>query len=217
MHNQLKAAIMVEAAVLLVAFAFSIAYFVMGWYRSSHVLDVILVVLWILVAGVLLVVFRQRSIVREEMVRRFYLSHDWIYNHEIGYAPISKIMPDRDVYEFVTFAAESLARMSYGFEVALAPDDFNPELVISTKQFRFRLIDDEGGPADDSVVIDEWTGTLQRVIETDATPRFEEIGAYSNAKELSRLLLNTGIIESSNGAYEGDRDISVMSLESLLS
>ena len=139
MRNQLKAAIVVEAIVIVIAFGFSVFYFGNGMYRLNHVLDVTLVVLWILVALVLLLVFRSRSLQREEMVRRFYLSHDWVYNHEIGFAPLGKVVPDHDSYELVMFAAESLARMSYGFEVAEAPDDFDPSLMISSKVFCFHL------------------------------------------------------------------------------
>lgn len=189
MNGQLKAAIIVEAIVLAVALAFSVVYFTMGLYQSSNVLDVMLVVLWILVAVVLLVVFWSRSHVREEMVRRFYLSHDWIYNHEIGYAPLDQIMPERDAYEFVTFAADALARMSYGFEVASAPDDFQPEYLISSKSFSYHLIGNEDDPDDNSVVIDKWKGTLHSVqVNEQGGHTYTKVGDYSNAKELARLI-----------------------------
>ena len=216
MHSQLKAAIIVEVIVLAIAFAFSVFYFTMGLYRSSHILDVLLLVLWVLVAGVLLVVFKQRSTVREEIVRRFYLSQDWLYNHEIGYAPISGIMPDFDAYEFVTFAAEALARMSYGFEVASAPDDFQPEFLISTREFKFHLVEDEESPSEDSVVIDKWTGTLSK-IELDANGEhiYTEIGSYSDAKELSRIIEGNKVIDViEHHAEESENEVS---LESLLS
>lgn len=200
MQNQLKAAIIVEVIVLAIAFGFSIAYFQMGWYRSNHVLDVLLVVLWVLVAAVLLLVFRSRSHVREEMVRRFYLSHEWIYNHEIGYAPLSQIVPDRDPYEFVTFAADALARMSYGFEVAEAPADFQPEFLISSTGFRFHMVGEGDDPDDKSVVIDQWKGSLQRVtLKEDGSHDYEQVGSYANAKELAQLIDETNAV-SEDGA-----------------
>lgn len=188
-HKQLKAAIAVEVIVFVIAFAFTLTYINLGWYRSSHVLDVMLIVLWVLVAAALLLVFLSRSFVREEMVRRFYLSHSWIYNHEIGYAPLAQIVPDGDAYEFVTFAGEALARMSYGFEVATAPEDFQPEYLISSRKFQFHLIGDHDSPEDAGVVIDRWTGSLQRVkLEADGSHTYSEVGSYDNAKELAILL-----------------------------
>ena len=129
MRNQFRAALIVEVVVLVVALGFSIVYFGMGLYRHGAVLDVVLVLVWVLFAAVLLLVYRQRMIERERLMRRFYLSHDWAYNTEIGYAPLSRIVPDGDPYELVTFVAESLARMSYGFEVADAPEDVSPDFL----------------------------------------------------------------------------------------
>ena len=197
MHNQLKAAIVVEAIVLVIAFVFSILYVVMDWSRTSHVLDVLLVVVWVLVAAALLLLFRSRSHVREEMVRRFYLSHDWIYNHEIGYAPYNQIIPDGDAYEFVTFAGAALARMSYGFEVAHAPQNFEPEYLIASNVFEYHLIGDDEDPDDQGVVIDSWEGTLQRVfLNNKGAHTYEDAGSFTNAKELALLLDNCGAIDS---------------------
>lgn len=189
MRNQLKAAIVVEAIVIIVAFGFSVFYVSKGMYRANHVLDVLLVVLWVLVALVLLLVFRSRSLLREEMVRRFYLSRDWVYNHEIGFAPLEKIVPDKDSYELVMFTADALARMSYGFEVAEAPERFEPAFMISSKIFRFHLVGEDEDPEDKSVVVDKWKGTLQKVTLLDSGEHaYDEVGAFSNAKELARLL-----------------------------
>ena len=194
MRNQLRAAIIVEIVVLIVAFGFSIMYVMLGWYRSSHVLDVLLVVLWVLVAAALLLVFRSRSLTREEMIRRFYLSRDWVYNHEIGYAPFSQIVPDGDSYEFVSFAGDALARMSYGFEVADAPDNFEPEFLIQSWRFSYHLIGDGEDDADEQgVVIDRWRGTLQKVeLAADGSHTYTQLGSFKNAKELAMLLDGNG-------------------------
>lgn len=188
MGRGLRTAIAVEAVVLVVAFAFSIAYFVMGWYRASHAPTVVLIVLWVLVAAALLFVFWARTLKREEMVRRFYLNKDWIYNHEIGYAPVAKIVPDGDAYELVTFAAESLAQMSYGFEVADPPENFKPDYLVSSSSFHFHKIEAEEGEDADGVVIDTWAGMLQRISHDGNGNDPEEIGTFENAAELARLL-----------------------------
>lgn len=187
MGKGLKVAIAVEAIVLVIAAGFTIAFFKMGGFRAGNIMNVLLVALWVLVGAALLLVFRQRSLLREEMIRRFYLSEFWIYNHEIGYAPIAQIVPDGDVYEFVTFAADSLAHMSYGFEVAETPDDFEPKLLISSNTFRFHLVGE--GDDDTSAVIDQWKGTLQKVGRAaDGTHTYTALGSYGNAKELARLI-----------------------------
>ncbi len=197
MRNQLKAALVVEAVVLVIALVFSILYVVMGWARTSHVLDVLLIVTWVLVAVVLLFVFRSRTLVREEMVRRFYLSKDWIYNHEIGYAPIGEVVPDNDAYEFVTFAGDALGRMSYGYDLKDAPQNFEPEYLITSTVFDFHLIGEEGDPQDQGVVIDQWEGVLERIRPNGKGGHdYEEIGTYENAKELALLLDSNGVMDS---------------------
>ena len=192
MHQQMKAVLIVEAIVLVCALGFSIFYFANGLYRTSHLLDVTLVVLWVLVAGVLLLLFRSRENAREHLMRRFYLSPEWIYNHEIGYAPISKFSPDMDMYGLVMFAANALAHMSYGFEVANAPADFKPSFIIDSEVFLFHLVGEEDEPENASVVVDEWKGTLQQIIHSSSgEPEYVEIGSFSNAKQLAELLDTT--------------------------
>lgn len=189
MHQQMKAVIIVEAIVLVCALGFSIFYVANGLYRTSHLLDVTLVVLWVLVAGVFLLLFRSRENARERMVRRFYLSPEWIYNHEIGYAPLSELSSDLDMYGLVMFAADALAHMSYGFEVANAPTDFQPSFVIESEVFLFHLVGEEADPENSSVVVDQWKGTLQQVKHSsNGEQEFIEIGSFSNAKQLAELL-----------------------------
>ena len=191
MGKGLKTAIAVEIVVLVVAFVFSIVYFSRGLYHTSHLHTVALVALWVLVAAALLFVFWSRSLKREEMIRRFYFNRDWIYNHEIGYAPVSQIAPDLDPYELVTFAADSLARMSYGFEVAEAPEDFNPTYLVTSSAFQYhKPYVEDGDEADDdsSVVVDRWTGSLVRITDSDDENDYESVGTFTNARELARLL-----------------------------
>lgn len=191
MRNQLKAAIAVEIVVLVIALGFSVFYVANNLYRTSHALDVLLVVLWVLVAAIGLLVFRSRTLVREEMVRRFYLSADGLYNHEIGYAPLSKLAPEHDTYELVMFAAEALAKMSYGFEVAVPPEGFEPKFMISSRTFNFHLVGDEEEPEYASVVIDQWKGVLYKVeLVKSGNHSYTELGTFDNAKELARLLDN---------------------------
>lgn len=161
MGKSVRAGVVVEVVVLVAAVAFSIAYFALGLYRTSQRFDAVLIMLWIVVAAVLLFVMWWRSLLREEMRRRFYLSDEWIYNFEIGYAPLSRIIPDRDVYSFVSFAADSLATMSYGFEVAETPARFMPKYLISTQAFNCHQTEDG------AIVVDRWKGVLKRAADTD--------------------------------------------------
>ena len=195
MKKSLVFAIAVEVVVLIAAFAFSVSYLLFGMWRESLILNMALVIVWVLVAGVLLIVFWWRSLVREEMVRRFYVSDKWIYNHEIGYAPLSRIIPNGDAYGFVTFAAEALAKMSYGFEVAETPDDFKPRFLISSHDFHFHLSggDDELGDEAEGVVVDAWKGTLQKIDRPSSVESvqdaksFSELGSAASATSASAM------------------------------
>ena len=190
MGKSVKIGIIAEVIVLVVAAVLSVAYFRVGLFRGDGGFDIWLIILWILVAAILLFVLWQRSLTREEIVRRFYVSEEGVYNHEIGYAPFSRIAPDADAYEFVTFAADALVDMSYGFEVAEPPEDFSPTFIISTRVLRFhKLEDDEDGGA----VIDEWKGSLLRIGVAGDESTYEVVGPYENARQLARLLGENGV------------------------
>lgn len=190
MGNSLKVGILVELLVLVIAIAFSVFYFSQGYHLINHGYDVLLVMLWVLVAALLLFLLRSRSLLHEEMRRRFYLSHDWIYNHEIGYAPVSKVMGEGNAYDFVAFAADSLAFMSYGFEVAETPENFKAEYVVSSRRFRFHK-------TEDGVVIDQWQGALQKVERSENSTDFTlvTVGAFSNANQLARLIEDCEVLD----------------------
>lgn len=190
MGKSIRAGIVVEVVVLVVAVSLSIAYFQLGLFEGDDGFNVWLIILWILVAAIFLFILWQRSVTREEIVRRFYVSDEGVYNHEIGYAPFSRISPDTDAYEFVSFAADSLADMSYGFEVVDPPDDFTPLVIISTRVLLFHKPDDE---EDGGAVIDQWKGTLQKVGTPGDESTYKVVGSYANARELARLLEENGI------------------------
>ena len=195
MRKSLVIAIAVEAVVLVTAVALSVACIGFGIGERNEVLNLVMILLLVVVSGVMMLAYWMRSMQRDEMVRRFFISPKWVYNHEIGYAPLDRVVPDGDAYRFVTFAADALAKMSYGgFEVADAPEDFKPEYLIDSRVFQYHLISDpestestEG--AEEGVVVDRWQGTLQR-IEHDIVGRirYEDVGAFENARDLAILL-----------------------------
>ena len=189
MGKGVRIGIIVEAIVLVAAIALSIAYFRMGLFRSDKGFDIWLLIVWVLVAAILLFILWSRSLTREEMVRRFYLSDEGVYNHEIGYAPLSRIAADNDAYQFVSFAADSLTTMSYGFEVADVPDDFRPKFIISTNSFQFH---NSGEDDDSGAVIDQWKGSLTRVGVPGDEASYTDLGSYENVRELARLLEDNG-------------------------
>ena len=61
MGKSLTIAIVIEAVVLVVAFAITAMFLLFGFGRANPVLNVLLVVLWVVVAGLLLFVFWWRS------------------------------------------------------------------------------------------------------------------------------------------------------------
>ena len=169
-------------AVLVVAIAYTLCYAYFRLYLIDNWRNILLVLIWALVAIVLAAWFTQRSHEREELIRRYYLSPEWVYNHEIGYARLAQAVPDGDAYEFVTFAADALVAMSYGFEVAEPPKDFEPKFMVSTERFEVR---DTG----DGAVVSQWRGSLHRVVsDSEGTRGTLEIATFDNAAELAQLL-----------------------------
>ena len=202
MRKHLGSAIVVEVLVLGAAIAFLLAFLFLGVGRENPTANITIVLAGVIVVAFLLVVLWQRTLVREAMVRHFYLSDGWIHNHEIGYAPISRIVPDRDAYEFVTFAAEALAHMSYGFDVADAPESFEPTYVIESNIFLFHTIGDEDD-LDAGVVVDEWEGRLRVVDDSSADGTgFRDIAEFSSAKELANLLEENGVLAPKDDSEE---------------
>lgn len=188
MRRQSIASLVIGVVVLAAAIAYTLSYAYFHLYVIDHWRNILVVALWAVAAAALAIWFVQRSREREELIRRYYLSHDWVYNHEIGYARIAQAIPDGDAYEFVTFAADSLVEMSYGFDVAEAPEDFEPEFMVSTTTFQVRH-------TGDGAVVSQWKGSLHRVVsDSDGQRGTYEIGAFGNAAELAQLLEQNGAI-----------------------
>ena len=182
MRKQHIASAVVAAILLIAAIVFTVVYTAFQLYLVNNWQDVVVLLLWASVAVALALMFIERSRTREELIRRYYLSHDWIYNHEIGYAKLSNATSCSNAYDFVAFAADSLVEMSYGFEVAEAPKDFEPEFMVSTRVFKVR---DTG----DGAVVSQWKGSLHRVVsDANGTRGTFELGRFNNAAELAQLL-----------------------------
>ena len=192
----------VSCVALIGAIVFTVLHATRGWSAPYPWLTSVLVVVWIFAVLTLFRSFQLRTLKRKEARRRFYLSPEWMYNHEIGYAPLSRIVHDSP-YDFVMFAGNALAKMSYGFEVAEAPDDFSPTMLISSQKFTFHFIEDAEDPADKGVVIDKWSGTLQKVqLAPDGSRTYVQLGNYDNATTLAMLLDTNGAFNLQYGGNE---------------
>ena len=183
---------MILGTVLLVAVAaLTIAYLGFGVFRGEDGFILWLLLAWVAVIVVFVVALRMRSRTREELARRFFLSEGGIYNHELGYAPL----PDADggdaALRIVSFAVDSLATMSYGFEVVDRPQDFEPKLVIATTALEYHWT---GGAGEGGVVIDRWEGSLLRIAKPGDESSLETIGTYRNACDLAELLEGSGML-----------------------
>ena len=185
---------MVLGTVLLVAVAgLTIAYLGFGVFRSDQGFDLWLLLAWIAVIVVFVLALRARSRTREELARRFFLSDDGVYNNELGYAPLPQANGDDIAFQIVSFAVDSLATMSYGFEVVDQPEGFDPKMVITTKVLEYHW--PEGADKSDGVVIDRWEGSLLRIVKNGGQPSFETLGTYRNARELALLLEGSGMFD----------------------
>lgn len=188
MRKQTIASLVVGAALLVAAMAYTLCYAYFDLYLVDRWQTTLLVMLWAGFAAALVALFVDRSRLREEMLRRYYLSPEWVYNHEIGYARLSQAAPNGDAYEFVTFAADALIEMSYGFEVAETPNDFQPEYMVSTSVFKVRQ-------TGDGAVVAQWKGALNRVVSDPNGKRGTfELGHFENAAELAQLLVQNEVL-----------------------
>lgn len=176
----------VGALLLVAALVYTACYAYFHLFVIDHWRNIVVILLWTAVAVALGLWLLDRAATREELRRRCYLSPEWIYNHEIGYARLSQAVPDGDAFEFVTFAADALVEMSYGFEVAETPEDFEPTLMVSTTTFKVRR-------TGDGAVVSQWKGSLHRVVSDREGHRGTyEIAPFSNAAELAQLLEDNG-------------------------
>ncbi|GEM_PF-2897847 len=182
-HNRTHVVVGIIALVVIAGLL--VVYFSFGVFRGDRGINLLLMLLWVVLVILMIVVLQRRVLKREEIVRRFYLSKDGIYNNEMGYALFPHVDRGDDMLQFVLFAANSLVEMSYGFKMADPPDDFQPTLIITTEKLRFHRPEgvEEGG-----AVIDEWKGTLLRIVTPGDEGSYELLGTYGNARELAFLL-----------------------------
>lgn len=187
MSKSFKNVLLFEGFLLVAALASLTGIVFSNAGNEQDVLNIALILTGVIVAGILTAVLGYRTLVRETLVRRFFVSPHWIYNHEIGYARLDHIAPNDNVYGFVTFAAEALARMSYGFEVAELPESFEPSVCIDSRIFHYHTASDD---PDDGIVVDAWRGVVRKVTGEDLNDEssFEDIAPFDDAGELARLL-----------------------------
>ena len=187
MGKSLRVAICVLVAVLAGSLVYVLAFAFGMVGHDRPLLNAIMLLIAVIVIAYLNYTLWNRTLLREALVRRFFMSSEWVYNHEIGYAPLAQIVPDGDAFGFVTFAAEALARMSYGFEVAELPESFEPSVCIDSRIFHYHTASDD---PDDGIVVDAWRGVVRKVTGEDLNDEssFEDIAPFDDAGELARLL-----------------------------
>ena len=178
MGKEIRGGIVVGVAVLVAAIAYSTVYFQQGFIRFDQGgSSVMLVLLWTLVVAVLLVVLWQRMLVREEYLRKFYLSSEAVFNFELGCKPLSEVLTSQDSDGLVAYLRTGIAGLTYENAPLNPPDGFKPTLCVSTRRFN----KGSGG--------EEWLGSLQRIQQRDDGHRtFVEVATFANADELKRAL-----------------------------
>ena len=176
----------IVGAVLLVAIvALTIAYVGFGVFKGTNHFIIWLLLGWAVLIAVLSFVLYHRSSTREEIIRRFYLSDEGVFNYELGYASYDQAVDQNEAAQFVAFAVDSLASMSYGFETTEPPEDFTPKYVITTNTLLYHWPNND---KESVVVIDRWEGKLLRVVTPDDESSYETIGSFRNGRELASLL-----------------------------
>lgn len=184
MRKRIHAYLVIGIIFCAVIIVLALLYFVFGLFAVDRGAIILLLVLFALAVSFIVFGMRQQSRTREDMVRRFYLSEAGIYNYEIGFAPLSRISGGDDSLTLAVFMVDSLAKMSYGFEVAELSGDFQPQLLVDTEELLFHQPEHEDG----GTVVDSWKGTLYQVDASGEEDKYEELGVFDNARSLAFLL-----------------------------
>ena len=184
MRKRIHAYLVIGIVFCVAIIALALLYFVFDLFAVDRGAVILLLFLFALAVTFIVSALRRQSRMREEMVRRFYLSPAGIYNYEIGFAPRSRITGGDDSLTLAVFMVDSLAKMSYGFEVAELPGDFQPQLLVDTEELLFHQLENEDG----GTVVDSWKGLLYQVDESGDEDSYEELGAFDNARSLAFLL-----------------------------
>ena len=179
MGKGIRGGIIVGLAVLIAAIGYSTVYFQRGLLRFDQGgVSIILVLVWTLVVAVLLVVLWQRTLVREEYLRKIYISSESLFNFELGVLPAGDAVAAHDAGALVEQARALLSQLTYEESPVDPPEGFAPAICISSS--RFSSADKDAG---------EWRGTVQRIQQRDDGRRtFVEVGSFENADELERTL-----------------------------
>lgn len=182
MGKGIRGGIIVGVAVLVAAIGYSVLYFQHDLIRYEHSgLSIVLVLVWALVVAVLLLVLWHRMLVREEYLRKFYLSAETLFNFELGAVQIVEAISPRTADALAEYLRVSLLKLTYEGSPLTPPEDFVPTLCVSTQRFS------AGGEGKD------WHGVLQRVVQREDGHRtFVEIAAFDSIDELKRILKDTG-------------------------
>ena len=178
MGKGIRGGIIVGAAVLVAAIGYSAMYFQRGLIRFEHDgFSIILVLVWTLVVAVLLVVLWNRMLVREEYLRKFYLSDTQLFNFELGALPLESAVPQHDADGLVEYLRTAIPKLTYDVSPLDPPADFKPTLCVSTRRYTSKDSNED------------WRGSVQRVQQHDDGRRtFVELATFENAGELKQAL-----------------------------
>ena len=174
----IRGGIVVGAAVLLAAFLYS------GIYYSSQPISlegdglvvVVILACSCVIAALLITAWRQEQ-VREEYLRKFYLSGDTLFNFELGAKSIAGTLYTKDAPGLVNYLESALAGLTYDCCPLNPPTDFAPTYCVSSKRFK------AGKPGE------EWRGNLQRIQQhEDGHRTYVNIAAFQNASELEQAI-----------------------------
>ena len=178
MGKGIRGGIVVGVAVLLAAFLYS------GVYFSSQPISlegdglvVVIILACACVIAVLLVAAWRKEQVREEYLRKFYLSGDTLFNFELGAKPIAGTLYAKDASGLVNYLESALVGLTYECCLLNPPADFVPTYCVSSDCFK------TDKPAK------EWSGSLQRVQQHEDVHRtYVNIAAFQNASELEQAI-----------------------------
>lgn len=114
-----------------------------GIYFSSQPLSlegdglvVVIILACSCIIAVLLVLAWRKELVREEYLRKFYLSGDTLFNFELGAKPMADTLYSKDAADLVNYLESALGKLSYDNAPLNPPVDFVPTYCVSSDCFK---------------------------------------------------------------------------------
>lgn len=169
--NTIIAVIAIIAAIFLLWL-----WYFLGFNKVDYPLDMVLTIVWLAIVGVAVFVVHRREKIRQELVRRVFVTraNSRLYNSEAGVIAYAKPTALSTIEGILT-------NIDYkSMDIADKPDDFESDYIVRTSDFDTKSETDET-TGEERKVVTSWEGELYN-------SKTEESQEFKSKEELYGLL-----------------------------